>query len=303
MTRELPAWLHVHPDVTAALSGGTPIVALESSVLTHGLPQPINLELADRIEAEVISNGSQPATIAVLDGVIHVGLSREELNQLLSSPEVCKISRRDLGVVVAKEQTGGTTVAATMFIAHITGVQIFATGGIGGVHRGTTGDISADLPELAHTPVAVICSGAKSILDLPRTLELLETLGIPVIGWKTDEFPAFFSRESGLPVNTRVDTPIEAAAVLQSHWDMESGSGALICVPCPEDDAVPNKIIEEALSHAEEEALSSGVKGKDLTPFLLHRVADISQGATLHANVSLLLNNARVATMIAKAMV
>jgi pseudouridine-5'-phosphate glycosidase len=302
MTNELPEWIHVHPDVTAAFDSGTPVVALESSVLTHGLPQPINLELANRIEAEVLANGSQPATIALLEGVIHVGLSQEELNKLLSSPELCKISRRDLGVVVAKGQTGGTTVASTMFIASITGAQVFATGGIGGVHRGATGDISADLPELARTPVAVICSGAKSILDLPRTLELLETLGIPVIGWQTDEFPAFFSCKSGLPVSTRVDTPIEAAAILRSHWDMGLGSGALICVPCPEDAAVPNEIIEEALSHAEEEALSSGVRGKDLTPFLLNRVADISQGATLQANVSLLLNNARVAAMIAKAM-
>lgn len=302
MTHELPEWIHVHPDVAAAFAGGTPVVALESSVLTHGLPRPINLELANRIEAEVFANGSQPATIALLEGVIHVGLSRQELNQLLSSPELCKISRRDLGVVVAKGQTGGTTVASTMFIAGIAGVQVFATGGIGGVHRGATGDISADLPELARTPVAVICSGAKSILDLPRTLELLETLGIPVIGWQTDEFPAFFSRKSGLPVSTRVDTPIEAAAVLRSHWDMGLGSGALICVPCPEDAAVPNEIIEEAVSRAEEEALSSGVRGRYLTPFLLDRVADISQGVTLQANISLLLNNARVAAMIAKAM-
>ena len=301
--RKLPAWLHVHQEVAAALEVSEPIVALESSAFTHGLPRPDNLELARRIEAVVLSNGVQPAIIAMLNGVIHLGLSWEEFDQLVSTPDVCKISRRDLASGVAKGQSGGTTVAATMFIAHTAGVPIFATGGIGGVHRGTTGDISADLPELARTPVAVVCSGAKAILDLPRTLELLETLGIPVIGWKTDEFPAFFSRESGLPVSSCVDTPIEAAALILSQWDMGLGSGVLICVPCPEDDAVPIKIVDEALVQAEDEAHSSGVQGKDLTPFLLNRMADLSQGATLQANLSLLQNNARVAALIAKAIV
>jgi len=303
MSPGLPSWLHVHPDVAAALVAGEPVVALESAVITHGLPRPVNIELARHVEEEVVSAGARPATVALLDGQVRFGLSREELERLALETEVCKVSRRDLGVASAKNQTGGTTVAATMYVSHAAGVQVFATGGIGGVHRGQTGDVSADLIELARTPVAVVCSGAKSILDLPRTLEWLETAGVPVIGWKTDEFPAFFSRGSGLPVSTRADMATEVAAILRSHWGMGLGSGALICIPCPENISVSNEIVENAMTQAETEAQASGITGKNLTPFLLSRLADLTGGATLQANLALLRNNARVAATIAQAMI
>lgn len=303
MPSGIPSWLQVHPDVAAALVADEPIVALESNVITHGLPRPINIELARRMEAEVLSAGAQPATVALLDGVVHLGLSGEALERLAIEPKVRKISRRDLGTVTALGQSGGTTVAATMFVAHKAGIQVIATGGIGGVHRGATGDISADLTELTRTPVAVVCSGAKAILDLPRTLEWLETAGVPVIGWRTDEFPAFFSLGSGLPVSVRTDSLTAVAAILRSHWDMGLGSGALICVPCPENIAVPNEVAEEALRQAEADAQASGITGKDLTPFLLSKLADLSNGDTLRANLALLRNNARVAANIAKVMV
>jgi len=280
---------------------GEPVVALESAVITHGLPRPINIELARRVEAEIISAGASPATVALLSGQVHFGISREELERLAIETKMCKISRRDLGVVSAKSQSGGTTVAATMYVSYAAGVQVLSTGGIGGVHRGKTGDVSADLLELARTPVAVVCSGAKAILDLPRTLEWLETAGVPVIGWKTDEFPAFFSRGSGLPVSTRADTAAEVAAILRSHWGMGLGSGALICIPCPENFSVSNEIVEKALVQSEAEAQASGITGQDLTPFLLSRLADLTGGATLQANLALLPNNACVAAAIAKA--
>lgn len=302
MSPGLPSWLHVLPDVAAALVAGEPVVALESAVITHGLPRPINIELARSMEVEIVSAGARPATVALLDGQVRFGLSREELERLALETEVCKVSRRDLGVASAKSQTGGTTVAATMYVSHAAGVQVFATGGIGGVHRGETGDVSADLVELARTPVAVVCSGAKAILDLPRTLEWLETAGVPVIGWKTDEFPAFFSRGSGLPVSTRADMAAEVAAILRSHWGMGLGSGALICIPCPDNISVSNEIVENAMTQAESEAQASGVTGKNLTPFLLSRLADLTGGATLQANLALLRNNARVAAAIAQAM-
>jgi len=301
--RGIPSWLHVHPDIAAAMVAGEPVVALESAVITHGLPRPVNIELAHRVEAEIISAGASPATVALLSGQVHFGISREELERLAIETKMCKISRRDLGVVSAKSRSGGTTVAATMYVSYAAGVQVLATGGIGGVHRGKTGDVSADLLELARTPVAVVCSGAKAILDLPRTLEWLETAGVPVIGWKTDEFPAFFSRGSGLPVSTRADMAAEVAAILRSHWGMGLGSGALICIPCPENFSVPNEIVEKALVQSEAEAQASGITGQDLTPFLLSRLADLTGGATLQANLALLPNNACVAAAIAKAMV
>jgi pseudouridine-5'-phosphate glycosidase len=299
---ESPEWLHVHPDVLDALEGGRPVVALESTVITHGLPRPVNLDLARRMEAEVISIGVQPATAALLDGVVRLGLSNEELERLALSPNVRKVSRRDLAVAAARRQSGGTTVAATIFIAHSVGIQVFATGGIGGVHRGASGDISADLPELARTPIAVVCSGAKAILDLPRTIEWLETASVPVIGWGTDEFPAFFSRSSGLPVSESLTTLAEIVAFLRSHWRMGIGSGVLICVPCPEEAATPREAIEEALAQAESEAHASGIIGNELTPFLLNRLAELSEGTTLRANLELLKNNAHVAATIAKAL-
>jgi pseudouridine-5'-phosphate glycosidase len=288
--------------VAAALKAGKAIVALESTVITHGLPRPVNLELARQMEAQVRAGGAAPATVAVLDGRIRLGLSPDELERLALGGETRKLNRRDLGAAVARGESGGTTVSATMFVAHSAGLRIFATGGIGGVHRGTSDDVSADLTELAETPVAVVCSGAKSILDLPRTVEWLETCRVPVIGWNTPEFPAFFSRESELPVSERVSSAEEAAAILAAHWGLGARSGALICVPCPEGDAVPRSQVETAINQAIGIADSLGISGKELTPFLLARVAELTGDASLKANLALLKNNARVAAEISLAL-
>jgi pseudouridine-5'-phosphate glycosidase len=277
-------------------------VALESTVITHGLPQPINLELARRMEAEIRGLGATPATVAVLDGRVRLGLTRDELERLALSSHSRKISRRDLGVAAARGESGGTTVAGTLYVAAAGGVRVFATGGIGGVHPGDTGDVSADLSELARTPIAVVCAGAKAILDLPRTLEWLETAGVPVIGWNTDEFPAFVTRSSGLPLTARVDTADEAVSLLHVHWDMGLLSSVLFCVPCPEEAAVPADTFASALRQAESQAEAKGITGQALTPFLLGLLADITDGQTLRANLALLRNNARVAAEIALAL-
>ncbi|HLC01824.1 MAG TPA: pseudouridine-5'-phosphate glycosidase [Anaerolineales bacterium] len=298
----LPAWIRAAAPVAADLRAGKAVVALESTVITHGLPRPVNLEIARQMESQVSAAGARPATVAVLDGQICLGLTPEELERLALSPSARKLNRRDLGAARAKGESGGTTVSATMYVAHGAGIRVFATGGIGGVHPGAGGDVSADLTELAQTAVAVVCSGAKAILDLPRTLEWLETAGVPVIGWRTDEFPAFFSRESGLSVSTRADTPAQAAAILRSHWELGSKAGALVCVACPEEEAVPRSRVEAAVSQALAIAESVGVTGKDLTPFLLARVAELSGDATLRANLALLRHNARVAAEIALAL-
>jgi len=287
-----PAWLRISDPVRSALALGKPVIALESTVITHGLPRPANLELARRVEVEVLSHGCQPATVAVIDGQISLGLASEELERLAMASEVEKVSRRDLATVSVKGALGGTTVAATMFVAHSGGVQLMATGGIGGVHRGAAGDVSADLHELAQTPVAVVCAGAKSILDLPRTLEWLETAGVPVIGWGTDEFPAFFSRTSGLPTSASVSSAEAAAKLLQSHWRISPKGGALVCVPCPENAAVSKDVIEAALDQAQVEAEKAGITGKAITPFILGRLVELTGGATLRANLALLRNNA-----------
>jgi len=287
--------------VAAALASGRPVVALESTVITHGLPEPVNLELARRLEAEVRSAGAVPATVAVIDGRICLGVTTDELERLALSRALMKISRRDLGTAVAQHGTGGTTVAATMIAAHAGGVQVFATGGIGGVHRGNSGDVSADLPELARTPVVVVCAGAKAILDLPRTLEWLETAGVPVLGWGTDEFPAFFTRSSGLPVTAKVRNAAETAALIRTQWGMGLRSGVLVCVPCPEEVAVPAEAVESVLRTALRQAEVAGVRGKELTPYLLSRLVDLSGGETLRANLALLRNNAHVAAEIARA--
>lgn len=297
----IPAWLNVHPEVASALVAGDPVVALESTVITHGLPKPVNLDLAQQMEHEVREHGALPATAAVWDGRVQLGLAGEVLEQLALAEETVKISRRDFGLAVARKLSGGTTVSATMYVAHAAGVRVFATGGIGGVHRGATGDVSADLAELARTPVAVVCSGAKAILDLPRTLEWLETAGIPVLGWQTDAFPAFFSRSSGLPVQARVDSADQAAAVAREHWSMGLESGVLICVPCPEDVAVPEETADLWIEEAERQASERGVSGAALTPYLLNRLAELSAGATLRANLALLRNNARVGALLARA--
>jgi pseudouridine-5'-phosphate glycosidase len=294
-------WIDVHPSVAEALRAGDPVVALESTVLTHGLPQPVNFELARHAEAEIRSQRVIPATIAIYKGIVKVGLTDVELERLALDPQAMKVSRRDLAVAASTAMNGGTTVAATMFIAHAAGIQVFATGGIGGVHRGEAGDISADLPELQRTPVAVVCAGAKSILDLPRTLEWLETAGIPVLGWQTDTFPAFFSRSSGLPIHKRVDTVGEAAVIITKHWEMGLRSGVLLCVPCPEETAVPIEQAEAVIEEAEAEAERRSIKGNYLTPFLLDYLSKKTDGATLESNLALLQNNARLAANLARA--
>ena len=302
MPPDIPAWLIIHPEVSRALDNQRPVVALESTVITHGLPRPQNLELARSMEAEIRTAGAIPATAAVLRGEARLGLSTEELETLSRDDHAVKVSRRDFGAVCARGLSGGTTVAGTMILAHAAGVPVFATGGVGGIHRGDGFDVSADLPELGNTPVAVVCAGIKSILDLPRTLERLETDGVPVIGWKTDQFPAFFSRESGLQLEIHVDDAADAAQVLRAQWELGLKAGALICVPCPPEDALPLGFVETAILQAEAEAERQHVRGKALTPFLLARLAELTDGATLRANLSLLRNNARVAAEIACAL-
>lgn len=294
--------LNLHPSVQDALGSGRPVVALESTLISHGLPRPTNLEAARKLEDIVGESGAVPATIAVLAGRIHVGLTGEQLEDLALHLEPQKVSRRDLAATVALGRHGGTTVAATMSIAHAAGIQVFATGGIGGVHRGQRGDVSADLPELARTPVAVVCAGAKSILDLPRTLEWLETAGVPVLGWQTDEFPAFFNPSSGLPVSLRVDSPEAAARVIRTHWDLGLGSGVLLTAPVPEQASIPQDRLEAILKGAERDAEEKGVRGSDLTPFLLSELARRTDGGTVRTNLALLENNARLAAQLAMAL-
>jgi pseudouridine-5'-phosphate glycosidase len=296
-----PSWLKISSTILQKLSDKKPVVALESTVTTHGLPKPVNLDLANQMEEQIRSVEVEPATIALIQGQVCVGLSADEMEGLALATDVHKISIRDLGAAISKGQSGGTTVAATMNISHRVGINIFATGGIGGVHRGDSGDISTDLFELSRTPVAVICSGAKAILDLPRTLEWLETVGVPVIGWQTDEFPAFFSQTSGLGLNLRADNVSEIVDLLNAHWSLGFG-GALICVPCPEDAGVPLDVVEAILEVALMEAEKGAIRGKELTPFLLNEMSELSSGATLRANLSLLRNNALVAAQIANAM-
>jgi pseudouridine-5'-phosphate glycosidase len=279
-----------------------PLLALESTVITHGLPRPQNLELARAMEAEVRRGGATPATVAVLDGKIRVGLTDEELVRLAEAESPLKISRRDFATAIAKKASGGTTVAGTMFAAHQAGIRVFATGGIGGVHKESRFDISTDMQTLADTPMIVVCAGAKSILDLPATLETLETLSVPVVGYGTDEFPAFFSRSSGLPVSARLDSPQEVAAFAKAHWDIGMKSAVLVCQPIPMEDEIPLEEIEPIEEQASREAIEKGITGQRLTPFLLQRVNELTAGRSLHANLALLLNNARLATQIAKAL-
>jgi pseudouridine-5'-phosphate glycosidase len=298
-----PAPHHLlHPTVRAALEDNRPVVALESTVISHGLPWPENLEVARGMEAAVHEGGATPATIAVLGGRIHVGLDDADLERLARSTGIGKVSRRDLPVVLAQGRDGATTVAGTMIAAHQAGLRVMATGGIGGVHRGDRTDVSADLPELAHTPVLVVASGAKAILDLPATLEWLETWGVPVVGYRTDELPAFYSRESGLRLEARADSPEEAAAIAEALWERGFPSGMLLCVPCPEEAALPAAEVEDAIAQAVREAGEQGIRGKAVTPFLLARVAALTGGRAKAANLALLRNNARVAAAVAAAL-
>src|SRR3954469_12369391 len=290
-------------EVAQALAEGRPVVALESTIVTHGMPYPRNLETALGVQEVVRAHGAVPATVALVDGRPRIGLPDADLERLAAGEGVAKASRRDLPALAAAGRSAGTTVAATMYLAHAAGIAIFATGGIGGVPRGaeTTFDISADLDELASTPVAVVSAGAKSILDLPRTLEVLETRGVPVVGFGTDEFPAFFSRTSGLPVDARVDSPEELAALLRAHRRLGLRGGALVATPVPAADELPSEEIDGVIDRAVAEAERAGVGRRELTPFLLTRVVELTGGRSLTANVALVRDNARVAALTAVA--
>ena len=289
-------------EIEQALDAGGAVVALESTVIAHGLPYPTNLETAQQMEVTVRQHGAIPATIAVLDGQLRVGLTDAELEHLATARGIRKVSRRDLPVVVARGEDGATTVAATATIAAWAGIEVFATGGIGGVHRDAPFDVSNDLPTLASVPVAVVCTGAKSILDLHATLEWLETVGVPVVGYGTDEFPAFYTRRSGLPVDVRVDTPQEAAAIVCAARQMGLPGGVLIAIPVPAAAELPAERLESAIASALAEAQARGIDGSESTPFLLRWLARQTDGASLKANVALLENNAAVAAQIALAL-
>ncbi len=296
--------LKIASEVADALKAGRPVVALESTLITHGLPYPTNVETALAMEAAVRESGAIPATIAILEGQITVGLSAEQVEALgqLPGETVRKCSRRDLPIAVGLKQTGATTVAGTMIIARMAGIKVFATGGIGGVHRGHPFDVSADLIELGRTPVAVVCSGAKSILDLPLTLEVLETQGVPVLGMGTDTLPAFYSRSCGLPVDMRIDSAQQAASVIQAAEQLDAQHGLLFAVPVPEADELPSDIAEKAIEQATRDAAERGIGGKDVTPFVLGRVVELTGGQSKRANTALLINNARVGGQIAAAL-
>lgn len=290
--------------IRAALAAGQPVVALESTVIAHGLPFPHNLELAQAMEHEVRGNGAQPATVGVVAGSPTVGMSADQIAHFAQASGVLKLSRRDIGYAVAMRRDGATTVAATMALAAAAGVSVFATGGIGGVHRGAaeTWDISGDLTELARTPVLVVCAGAKSILDLPATLEYLETIGVPVVGYGTGVFPAFYSPDSGLPVTARVDSAAETAAVWRAHRRYGGAGGMLLVVPPPAEVALPRDQVERAIERALARATASGVRGQQVTPFLLAAVAEETHGESMRTNIALLRQNARVAAQVAAAL-
>ena len=291
--------IELSTEITRALSMGAPIVALESTVITHGLPHPQNLELARDMEKQVRETGATPATVALLDGKIRLGLSDEELVQLSESESPLKVSHRDFATAIVKKANGGTTVAGTMLAAYMSNIKVFATGGIGGVHKESSFDISTDLKALAETPMIVVCAGAKAILDLPATLEYLETMGVPVIGYKTDEFPAFYSRESGLNVSARLDSPKEIAEFAKAHWSLGLRSAVLVTNPVPETDSIPKSEMEPVIAKASAEAMEQGIHGQALTPFLLSRISELTKEKSLKTNLALLLNNARLAGEIA----
>ncbi len=291
--------LNYSNEVHTALEQGKPVVALESTVITHGLPYPANRETALAMETSVRESGAIPATIAVLQGEITVGLSPEQIEYLAKAIDVRKCSRRDLPIAVGLGEDAATTVAGTMIVANMAGIRVFATGGIGGVHRGHPFDVSADLLELGRTPVAVICAGAKSILDLPLTLEVLETQGVPILGYQTDNLPLFFTRESDLAVDVRVENPQQVANIIKAAGDLKAEHGILITVPVPEDKALAGDIAEKAIEQATEEAEAQGIHGKEITPFVLARVVELTEGKSMVANRALLENNARIAAQIA----
>ena len=289
-------------DIDRAVKSKAPIVALESTVITHGLPYPQNLQLARDMEAAVRRAGATPATIALLDGKIKVGLTNEELTHLAQAKTILKVSRRDIATAILQKASGGTTVAATMYAAAQLGIRVFATGGIGGIHRENSFDVSTDLRTLGDTPMLVVCAGAKAILDLPATLEYLETAGVPVVGYKTGEFPAFYSRTSGLEVSLRLDKPGEIAQYALMHWSLGLWTAVLVTNPVPERDAIPQSEIEPVIARASKEALDKKIHGQALTPFLLQRISEMTAKRSMRANLSLLLNNAQLAAEIAIAM-
>lgn len=291
-------------EVARARAANRPLVALETTVVTHGLPHPDGVNAALALEADVREAGAVPATIGVLDGRVHVGLSREQLERLATAPGVAKLNLSNFAAVLAAGAAGSTTVAATMFAAHRAGIGVFATGGIGGVHRDASesGDVSADLTALSSLPVAVVCAGAKAILDLPRTVEMLETLGVPVLGLGTDEFPAFYRRESGLPVDRRFDSVEALAEAVRTHFELGFGTGVVVANPIPGTDEMPLELYARALRHALDDAVTEGIRGRAVTPFLLERMRAVTGGESVRANLALLRNNARVAAKLAAAL-
>ena len=295
-------YLDIAPEVAEALKNGKPVVALESTIISHGMPYPKNVETAMLVEKTIRDNGAVPATIAVIGGRLKAGLSREEIEYLgKAGRDVAKASRRDLAALVAAGRDGATTVTTTMIIAHMAGIDIFATGGIGGVHRGaeTTMDISADLEELGSTPVMVVCAGAKSILDLGLTLEYLETKGVPVIGYGTDELPAFYTRQSGFGVDYRADSPTQLASMFRAQKELGMKGGMLVTNPIPEEYAMDKAVIDAAIEQALRESVEQGIHGKETTPFLLARVVELTGGSSLESNIQLVLNNATLAAKTA----
>lgn len=291
--------LTISTEITRALELGAPVVALESTVITHGLPRPQNLELARKMEKQVRDSGAIPATVAVIDGRLRLGLSDEELVRLSESTSALKVSHRDFATAMLKRMDGGTTVAGTMSLAHMAGIRVFATGGIGGVHKEAAFDISTDLRALAEIPMIVVCAGAKAILDLPATLEYLETMGVPVVGYQTDEFPAFYSRESGLKVSVRLDSPKEIADFARAHWKIGMNSAVLVANPIPQTESISRSEMEPIIAKASSEAVAQAIHGQALTPFLLGRISELTKGRSLQANLALLSNNARLAAGIA----
>ena len=298
----LEKYLDINQEVKKALEEGRPVVALESTIISHGMPYPRNVETALKVEEIIRDNGAIPATIAILNGKLKVGLTEEEIEHLGKAAEkVLKTSRRDIPFIVAREADGATTVASTMIIAALAGIKVFATGGVGGVHRGaeTSFDISADLQELAHTNVAVVCAGAKSILDIGLTLEYLETMGVPVVGFCTEEMPAFYTRKSGFGVDYRIDDIEELALAIKAKWDLGLDGGLLVANPIPEEHQIDPDIINKAINDALVEAEEKGIFGKESTPFLLAKVKDITKGDSLEANIQLVYNNARLGAELA----
>lgn len=294
-------YLDINPEVEGALDEGRPVVALESTIIAHGMPYPKNVETALAVEEVIKKNGAVPATIGILGGRIKIGLTKEEIEYMAHADNVLKVSRRDLPYVISQKLDGATTVAGTMIAAHMAGIKLFVTGGIGGVHRGAgeSFDISADLEELKMTDVTVVCAGAKAILDIPATLEYLETAGVPVIAYGTDEIPAFYSRNSGEKANCRMDTPEEVGALISMKEELGLKGGILVTCPIPKEDEIPAEEINAVIDEAIREAEAEGIKGKETTPFLLSRVKDLTEGRSLEANIKLVLNNADIGSKIA----